>query len=304
MSERLLSKLEEHGYRGRVVAIHRLHDLQDAIEDGYRHGLLDEEVYRRYLAGFAYRPPVELPEARSLIVVAYPDPQVRFTFGWRGERIRLDVPPTYLHGRAKDVQIESLLNGLLSPRGYRAVRTSAPHKRLAVCSGLAEYGKNNIAYVAGMGSFHRLVTFCSDLPCERYEWREPRMLERCERCHACWRICPVDAIMAEQFLLRAGRCITFWNEKPWQVPFPEWMDAAGHNSLVGCMHCQRACPENRMVLDRYEEGAEFSEEETTLLLEAVTVAALPAALVEKLQHWDLLELFDVLPRNLRALLER
>lgn len=171
-------------------------------------------------------------------------------------------------------------------------------------SGLAEYGKNNITYVAGLGSFHRLAAFCSDLAPERDEWQAPLMMARCKLCQACSKACPVNAITQEQVPVRAGRCITFWNEKAWQEPFPGWIDAAAHNALVGCMHCQRTCPENCMALGWIEEGAEFSDEETALLAEGVPAADLPAALVEKLEQWDLLDLLDVLPRNLRVLLQR
>jgi hypothetical protein len=58
------------------------------------------------------------------------------------------------------------------------------------------------------------------------------------------------------------------------------------------------------VLDWYEEALEFSEEETGLLSAGVPLAELPVELAEKLERWDLLELLDVLPRNLSALLGR
>jgi epoxyqueuosine reductase len=295
-----LTQLEEIGYQARVVPIQRLYDLQGAIEGHRRQRLLDEDLYRRYLAGFVYGPPKEMPEARSLIIVAYPDPQVRFVFHWQGRRIPAMVPPTYLHGLDKDAQVERLL----TPQGHRVVPAVVPKKLLAVCSGLAEYGKNNITYVAGLGSFHRLAAFCSDMPCEHDVWGAPRLLQRCERCRACLRACPAGAITPERFLLHAERCITFWNEKSTQEPFPNWMDSGWHNALVGCMHCQRACPENREALDRWQEGAEFSEEETELLADGVPIAALPPVFVTKLQQWDLIDLLDVLPRNLAALLDK
>jgi formate hydrogenlyase subunit 6/NADH:ubiquinone oxidoreductase subunit I len=50
------------------------------------------------------------------------------------------------------------------------------------------------------------------------------------------------------------------------VPFPAWVDPVWRNCLVGCMICQRACPEKKEFLGWIEEGAEFSKEETALLL--------------------------------------
>jgi epoxyqueuosine reductase len=305
MDNTLFQQLQKQGYRARAVPIRHLQNLKEAIEGPLQQGLLDADVYREYLAGFVFKPPEGMPEARSLIVVAYADPQVRFVFNWKGSCMPTLVPPTYLHEREKDRRAEKTLAQLLEPRGHQVAQAVVPKKLLAVCSGLAEYGKNNIAYVAGMGSFHRLAAFYSDLPCSEQDvWQKPRMLEPCERCKACTRNCPAGAIDAGRFLLRAERCITFWNEKPAGVFFPVWVEAAWHNCLVGCMHCQRVCPENRRVLDWYEEGAEFSEDETRLLLEGVPQDALPPGLVEKLQQWDLLELLGLLPRNLRALLEK
>ena len=53
-----------------------------------------------------------------------------------------------------------------------------------------------------------------------------------------------------------------------------------------------------------EEGAEFSAEETALLVEGVPLDELPEALAKKLEQSDLVDLLDVLPRNLKVLLER
>jgi epoxyqueuosine reductase len=73
---------------------------------------------------------------------------------------------------------------------------------------------------------------------------------------------------------------------------------------VGCLHCQRVCPENKELLAWVEEGAGFSSEETRLLFEGVPLNQLPAATVRKLEQWDLTDLLDVLPRNLKVFFER
>ncbi|MDY6877098.1 MAG: 4Fe-4S double cluster binding domain-containing protein [Chloroflexota bacterium] len=274
------------------------------IETHYRQGLLDKTFYEKRLAGFTFNLPENLPEARSLIVVAVGDPQVRFTCTWNERRIPLIVPPTFLHWREADKQVEDTLAEVLSSEGYRVARAALPKKLLAVHSGLAAYGRNNITYVAGMGSFHRLAAFYSNLSCEQDNWQELRMMERCQTCFACLRNCPTGAISAERFLLHAERCITFHNEDPGEVPFPEWLDLSWHNCLVGCLHCQRVCPENKDFLTWVEEGAEFSSEETMLLLEGVPLNQLPAATVKKLERWDMVDLVDILPRNLRVLFKR
>jgi epoxyqueuosine reductase len=173
-----------------------------------------------------------------------------------------------------------------------------------VHSGLGAYGKNNICYVDGMGSFHRPVAFYSDFPCQEDNWQEVHMMEACQRCSACLRKCPTGAITSERFLLHAERCITFRNEKPGDVPFPKWIDPSWHNCLVGCLDCQAICPQNRDVLQWIDAGAEFSQEETALFLEGVPLDQLPAATVKKLQHFDMVEYLDLFPRNLRVFFER
>jgi epoxyqueuosine reductase len=201
-----------------------------------------------------------------------------------------------------DTRGHALLREVLEPVGYRVVEASLPKKMLAVRSGLAAYGKNNITYVPGMGSFHGLVVAYTDLPVAEDGWREPQMMERCRECMACLRHCPAGAITSERFLLHAERCIPFHNEKPGDVPFPAWMDAAWHNCLVGCLHCQWVCPENQGVRQWVEGNLVFSQEETELLIGEVLLGQIPAATREKMRRVYLDRWAELLPRNLGALL--
>lgn len=304
MKARMLQRLEQRGYAGSVASIQHLHDLRRDIEANYGSGSFDEEFHQERLTGFAFSPPESLLEARSLIVVAVRQPQMRFAFAWKEELMPIIVPPTYIHWRETDRQVQETLAEVLGPEGYQVVQALLPKKPLAAHSGLAAYGRNNITYVAGMGSFHRLVAFYSDLPCEGENWQESRMVERCKGCQACIRQCPSGAISTERFLLHAERCIAFHNEKPGEVPFPAWLEASWHDCLVGCMQCQRVCPENKEFVGWVEEGAQFSLEETALLVAGTPLEQLPARMVKKLEECGLLDMVDILPRNLRVLLER
>ncbi len=299
----LINRLEARGYRVRLVSIARLADLRAELEEKRRLGLVDEGVYETYLADFAFAPPEELLEARSIIVVATPQPPVRFTFAWRGRRLSFVVPPTYQHW--SDAEVEKALADALAPAGYRVAPATLPKKLLAVRSGLAAYGKNNVTYVPGLGSFFRLTVFYSDLPCPNDdEWREPAVLARCADCDACLRACPPGAIVPDRFLLHAEKCITFHNEKPSTEPLPPWFEPWWHDCLVGCLRCQLACPENEPFRRWAGEGAAFSAEETELLLAGVPLAELPPATAAKLERTELNRLLGVLPRNLRILCER
>jgi epoxyqueuosine reductase len=304
MIEAVLSELEKRGYRGRVVSVSRLAELRAELEGRRRDGLLDEGIFETYLSHLSFELPEDLPDARSIIVVAVPQPSIRFTFAWKGRRVDAGVPPTYLGGREVDGRVAEAIAAAAAPQSCRPVRAVVPRKLLAVRSGLAAYGKNNVTYVPGMGSMHRLSAFFSDLPAGEDEWGEPELLPRCRDCDACRRACPSGAIGDDRFLLHAERCITYHTEKPADVPFPPWLDPSWHDSLVGCLHCQRACPENREYINWVDEGEEFSEDEAALILAGTPPEEMPAATVEKLTRSGLADLADVLPRNLKVLLKQ
>jgi epoxyqueuosine reductase len=304
MKPELSDQLREFGYQGRVVSIQRLRELKQEIETRLSDGSLDKTFSDENLSGFDFGLPEKMPDARSLIVVAVKQPQVRFTFTWNDARIQFMVPPTYVRAPGTDIQIENTLNELLDPAGYRVTQARLPKKLLAVRSGLAEYGKNNITYVSGLGSFHRLAAFYSDLPCDEDVWQETKMMARCETCSACLNNCPTGAIPSDRFLLRAERCIVFHNEHPNEIPFPSWMDPSWHNCIVGCMLCQIPCPEDRVCLDWIEDSAEFSAEETQLLIEGRPIGEFPPEMTEKLNESDLVYLLELFPRNLKVLLEK
>jgi epoxyqueuosine reductase len=297
----LFSTLEGLGCRGCMVPIRHLSDLRERLEKAYKLELFDEEFYQERLTAFAFSPPDHLREAQSIMIVAYPHPQTRVTFTWNGKPVRVIIPPTYLYDTEGDRRIQELLATTLGPTGYHVTEASLPKKMLAGCSGLGSYGKNNILYVDGTGSFVRLAVFYSDLSCPEDHWQEPQMMEACQKCSACANKCPTGAITSDRFLLLAERCITYHNEKPGHVPFPSWLDPSWHNCLVGCMSCQRICPKNKGFLRKVEDGATFSQEETELLMKGGSLDQLPAALVEKIEHFDMVEFLDIFPRNLRVL---
>lgn len=292
----LLSRLEEAGFQARAVPIAHLEDLRREIEGWREKGLIGEEFWRGWLIGFRFAAPDTLPAARSIVIAANPQPQVRVTFHWGGRARQAMVPPTY-NGRVPDRKVQEAL----AAEGCAAVRAALPLKLLAVRCGLGRYGRNNVCYVPGLGSFHRPVAFFTELPVEEDPWREPAMLARCRDCTACLRHCPTGAITAERFLIHGERCLTSHNERP--AAFANWIDPSWHHCLIGCFRCQQVCPENKDHLGWIEAGPEFLEEETALILQGASADQLPAGARAKLEALDLLGTLEVLPRNLAALLQ-
>lgn len=293
-----LEKLESRGYKAAAVAVGRLAELRDQYEELARRRVLDERIAQDLLRGLVFAPPQSIRSPSSLVIIAAPDPIVCCTFEYQGAEVDVCVPPTYLHLRRKGEEVARELADLLPQDSHVELIINAPHKILAVRSGLARYGRNNITYIPGLGSFYRLATVCTDLPSGSGTWVDPSMMRRCETCERCRQACPTAAIPEDRALLRAELCITYWNEKPGDVPFPCWLEEDWHDCLVGCLRCQRACPENDEVLGHRELGPRFTDCETIALLEGCEPANLPEDLKQKLERWDLLEWLAVLPRNL------
>jgi epoxyqueuosine reductase len=297
-TELVCSKLEEKGYRSTVLPIEHIAQLKCEIEECFSQGKIDAGVYEKYITHFEFEVTTRLPRACSIIITAAPQPQRKVTFHLNRQTYPAIIPPTYYNDT--DDQIRNMLQNILNSKGYQLYPAALPLKLLAVYSGMAKYGKNNIVYVEGLGSFVRLKAFLSDMPTGRSDWLEPQVMKECDSCKACLNECPTRAIVPDRFLVHAERCITFLNEG--NEEFPDWVDPAWHNSLIGCMKCQLICPVNKRFIKWIEEGEDFNEAETQLLLNGVPLDRIPPETGNKLNRCYMLEYLDVLPRNLRALL--
>ncbi len=296
----LLGMLEAQGWKARVVPVLRLADLARIVLDWRERGLVDAALDQERFRSFAFDLPRDLAGARSIVIVAVPTPQMRVVFEWQGERVPVTIPPTYVGYTSRSEQTRHVMAAWLARDGYRLSNANVPLKTLAVRSGLAEYGRNNITYVRGLGSFVQLVGAFSDMPCDGDPWQDPKALDRCASCVACLRACPAGAITDDRFLIRAERCLTYLNEAA--RDFPAWVNPSWHQCLIGCMRCQTACPENRHVRDRFEGRAEFSEEETRLLVARVRFDHLPGATAMKIDGLEMAEDYEIICRNLSMLI--
>jgi epoxyqueuosine reductase len=295
--------LTKENCKFRMVSTSHLPELQREIENRRDQGQFDKEFAQQYLYRFKFTPPEELRDAKSLVVVAMPRPSTKAIFNWNGKKQSFILPPTYTAYDEKRLHVERLVAKAVGKEGYKIATPVLPLKLLATRSGLANYGRNNITYVQGMGSFMRLTAVYSDMPCESESWQEPKMMSHCKDCELCRRTCPTGAIASDRFLLHAERCLTYHNEKEASIPFPEWIKPEWHNCIVGCIRCQAVCPENKPFLSMVGETAEFTEEETKLLLNAANPEKLSADTVAKMKTLSLMDYYKELPRNLGVLLQ-
>ena len=182
---------------------------------------------------------------------------------------------------------------LFSDNGYQLDYVHwMPQKRIAVRSGMVEYGRNNISYDKDFGSFIELATFISDMPPTDYIWREAQNSANCDGCSACFSNCPTGAISSDRFLINTDKCLAAINEGGTE-PFPDWIPKTAHHKLVGCIKCQNVCPMNVTALENIKDKLEFTEEETDDLL--------AGKVSEKSKKLNVHYAWESVPRNLTAM---
>ncbi|MBA7653347.1 Epoxyqueuosine reductase [subsurface metagenome] len=256
--------MKQCGYKARIVSIIHLEEVQEAVGGLVRRGLLNKRLHERWR--FYRDTNKDLPEAKTIVVVAMPHPITRVRFKYEGNVYPADIPPDYFVSAANESSAEAILNKALKADGYRVARAHLALKTLAVRSGLAQYGRNNIAYVSGMGSLCTLVAFYTDWVGEEDNWQESKAMAACENCSLCRENCPTGSISADRFLIHAENCLGFLQEMKPSFPYWVQLQPDWHNALMGCMRCQFVCPVDKPYLRKIEEGPSFSEEETDLML--------------------------------------
>lgn len=298
LMNKISDSLKERGMKVIALKIEHIEEVKDEILNRHSSGMFDEEFFQKNFSWLPSNPKHTINNPKTAIIVAAPQSMTKCNFAHAGKNHEVIIPPTYI---STDIlhTINDILKKELSALGYSFERVTVPLKLLTVRSGLGQYGRNNICYVPGMGSFVRLNAYYTDLECEGDNWQEPVIMKECENCRACLKSCPSEAIKSDRFLLHGEHCMTAINE--YEGDFPDWVDKSWHNSLIGCMSCQLCCPVNKTLIS-IEDGLNFSEEETELLLNGVPEEQLPDELKMKLQRMCITDYYDVLPRNLRVLI--
>lgn len=300
-----LKSLDQPGLYYKVVSCSHLDEMEGEYFSILQKSNPDKKLFDRYISPLSFKIPDSIPDARSIIVVALTSYHSEVCFKYSGQDYTLFIPPTYI---GYDDIVEKFLKYIsldLEPYGYKVVKTKLPQKLLAVHSGLAYYGKNNITYIKGLGSYFQLFSFYTNLPVKEDAWFQLRMLDRCTSCKACINVCPTGAVNNSSFIIDARRCITLFNEN--ENEFPEWIKPQAHNSLIGCMLCQHYCPENKNVRHKVDQKIDFTGEETLQLLNAKVPEELNIDLRRKVYKLDLIGThtgFADFKRNLSILLFR
>ena len=238
----------------------------------------------------------ELPfEAKSIVLVTTKHKLVNMVFHHKDRTLRdfhcLSSQP-----------LRRKIEDLFKENGYHTEYLYwMPQKRLAVCAGLCEYGRNNITYTDEWGSWFEILTFLSDMPGPNgCVWREVKRMDACENCMACLRACPTDTIKDDTYLIDNVRCLTLHIES--DRPFPDWIPKGAVQSVIGCVYCQDSCPKNKDKFN-YSGVIDFNETETALLLEGAALGDMPGALRQKIDLLAMEWRLPSLPKSLKVLLE-
>ncbi|MDP2870931.1 MAG: 4Fe-4S double cluster binding domain-containing protein, partial [Bacillota bacterium] len=285
-------------------------------------GRFGQGLQRRVLSRFRYLDGVNLTPIKSLLVIAVPRPAHLISLETPcGREHTVRLPPTYIGIRATArATLDAALSGPLSGASG-AVLAEIPLKAVAVRLGLAAYGRNNVCYVPGLGSYHQLVAILTDAPVQGLTARlgPVHAAAGCDGCGACMERCPTGAITGDRFPIDAERCLSRLNERP--GVWPDWLPPEAHNCLFGCLACQENCPQNAGLLSYEDTGVRLDVAETAAILARSEAEATPSldpnegspangspdeeawqAAVSKLGAIGLDHCRAVLGRNLRALL--
>jgi len=292
--------MEQYRYKSKIVSITHLVEIQEAVGQLVHRGLINQRLHKGW--HFYKQTNESMPKAKIIIVVAMPQPITRMLFKYEGSTYPADIPPDYFAKGVYESRAEEALKSALETAGYKVTRARLALKTLAVRSGLATYGRNNITYIPEMGSLYSLIAFFSDYPCEEDSWRESKMMTDCEYCSLCRENCPTGSISTSRYLIHAEKCLGFLSER--EPDFPYWVQLQPDwsNSLIGCVSCQFVCPVNKPYLDNIVAGPSFSEEETNLILNKTPLENLSQEIKEKLKISD--GIYSFLAPNLGALIEK
>lgn len=299
MGKELQKWAAERGYRVAWGSVDRVGAARADIAALGASGEIEERFYRAELAPMAENQFGDTE--RTVVMVAVPRPAHLVGFELDRGRVDLVMPPTYLRYRWLFEEVRQDLAAQVLV-GARVKHFNWPLKATAARLGLIRYGRNNVTYAEGIGSYLQLCGYLTDaaLP-ETEPLPGPQPLPECADCGACEAVCPTGAIDSDRFLLHAERCLTLANEQG--GAWPPWVSSRMHTCLVGCLECQRSCPVNPK-LEVAPSGITFSAEETRLLLDS-DPAHHPhseTGIARKLAWLGQPGLIQVLGRNLHAVL--
>jgi len=213
LQKRLKEWAAARGYGLAVADSAVVGSVRRKLEDRRASGLIDAAFFEEYLAKFRYLEGSSIKGPKWVIMVTVPSPTSVLSFKLAGRTIDALIPPTYVRYNAIfQVVLDDMTRNALGGH-IEAEILKAPLKSLAVHMGLVSYGRNNISYAAGLGSYYQLCAYLvgtrERLAKGSHKAGEPETrLDRCPTCTACVKACPTGAIREDRVLISYERCFT------------------------------------------------------------------------------------------------
>ncbi len=294
-------------YKYRVLSVDRFPALQKEFDSARNNESLGRnKVYRDQIAPLGFKLPNDFSNAKCIIVMAAYARPMYANFHLDGETYRIMIPFQYYDDDLNsDKLIGIIQKDIIKTADRRVVDVSqdVPLKLLAARSGLGYYARNSLIFVDGMGSYNLLHAFLTDYSIADDNWTSLRILDECNRCHACERTCPTRCISRWSHSVNIDKCITLYNENHGE--FPNYILGSMHHALMGCMKCKSPCPVNEGIAELSGDMEDISEEETRKILRGNPDEALINSLQRKLRNFpatETIDQFPILSRNLKALI--
>jgi len=285
-------------YKYRTFSVDHIREVNEWFDKlKSENKISDNKIFRSYIDNFVFKPEEIMPGAKSLVIISLPQKVLSLLVNYQNKKYELLIPTGYSDDGIKmsDVKDRVMSDIIKDPSKKLLERVKLPLKTLSVKSGLAEYGKNNITYVDGYGSYHQLIGFYTNKVLED-NWNPLKMLRECKGCSICIEKCPTKCFREGNFVIDIGKCVTLYNELP--DPIPDWIDPKAHNAIVGCTKCQWDCPANAEANKRTERFAELTNEETEFLLRNLKDENIKKRLIEKLSSkFPYINDFEYVSRN-------
>ena len=236
-------------------------------------------------------------QVNSVIIVAYATPLVSMDFALEDKIKTVYISPGYYAAHNREKIIFDYLSPILQKGGFHtSTAQKLPCKSVAVRTGLGVYGRNNIVYVDGMGSFCRFVIYLTDLPSNDEFYDDQAYLRHkshCRECMKCVNSCPTGALNINQNTIDISRCLCWMTLM--DVGSPDWVNLEWHNALFGCMMCQKFCPQNIDFMRNVARIGNYDELQTKAVLDNNADA-------ELINSFGCGSLNRLIPRNLKILI--
>lgn len=192
--------------------------------------------YMRNYPDIRFNPSLLMPEARTIICVAWPYLPSRLRPADRPVIARYAYAPDY-HKSLRRI-LKPMVSGWQRDFSLsaRICIDSAPilERYWAVQAGIGFLGRNGTLIVPGYGSWVFLTEILVSLPLPP----DAPCTLTCDGCGLCVQACPTGALCPDSHV-DCRRCLSALTlEAPGNAP-------QGFNTLAGCDRCQEVCPHNR-----------------------------------------------------------